>query len=956
MSLKFSQVIERLVHWFEGTISHTVESDKIGKLGDTMKRKSTAEDVPGSVKWVEMRSAAGKPQLLVNKDVKREIFQQTAKEPCNLISIFGAARQGKSFLMNCLAGQSDVFQISNFRESCTQGIDISRHMLDLKTFSELDGGKGLSKRMKVGFVDAEGQGDRDVSYDANLVCPILLTSKCVIFNWKDSMQKDKILNHMGIMHKAAMNVAVEGELEEEGRVFGHLHLVFRDWQYANSDEKSVFNDIFKEERSVEAAAAVRNQIRRSIKEAFESITVWLFPVPTPDSAALSTKLTLTSTSDAFRAKLRDLRAKLASQLSAPTVFNGKALTGYGMAGLVGVVADVLNTGNTISPQPAWISMMKDEVEAMRDGYSEQLRQAIQEAKDALQLQSTELSSVFPSEAEAKVHVQSIIDTLQEQFRADVHALVNDLDVTTSQNVSAPATESWALLIRDLSEKHLLDHAKLQRSWSDSMTTSLTERVTQRFIELSDSLPMSSDELSQRMEEILASTLGVSVIVKAKAYKDIAERVKKHFTTSCDDAIRSNEKALASLAAERQNLLSTALNHIQSCVNDICQSFQRTSDKGIAFKQFATSLDDLYRGHYMQLKTAFEKTSSISYDSVLQELETGCFRMREQLETAYSNAYKLAATKVVDKLEERLSDNATKALDDGCVSSGDLQAICGRLLDEALNEGCSATCNWSVSPNMRREYLEEPLRLRANKVFDSVHFTNNKMMQQAKRLKQQQAEQEQQEKARAAESARLRQLQQQQEKEAAAQAKRNRKLQEQRQREEEAVAAEDAARKAAELKAKKEKKPTASVRRQSKQVIEPETESDDESEGTMMMEEEMEFDDEEEEDAGDEIEVKRSVGGSKKASSIAEQRARAKQWADDLKNKGKKKAPTAVPAPPIAKGVLVKDAKRMSIADAKAAAKQAIDARAQQRSEALIGNTASPDSDKDTGRQKKKSRK
>lgn len=41
-----------------------------------------------------------------------------------------------------------------------------------------------SNSPNVGFVDAEGQGDKDVSYDANLICPILLASKVVIFNWK----------------------------------------------------------------------------------------------------------------------------------------------------------------------------------------------------------------------------------------------------------------------------------------------------------------------------------------------------------------------------------------------------------------------------------------------------------------------------------------------------------------------------------------------------------------------------------------------------------------------------------------------------------------------------------------------------------------------------------------------------------------------------------------------------
>ena len=95
--------------------------------------------------------------------------------------------------MNCLAGEKEIFRISNEKDSCTQGIDISDKWLSLVDFSLLDHGtttkttavtNTTKKMMHVGFVDAEGQGDKDVTYDANLICPILLTSKCVIFNWK----------------------------------------------------------------------------------------------------------------------------------------------------------------------------------------------------------------------------------------------------------------------------------------------------------------------------------------------------------------------------------------------------------------------------------------------------------------------------------------------------------------------------------------------------------------------------------------------------------------------------------------------------------------------------------------------------------------------------------------------------------------------------------------------------
>ena len=225
-------------------------------------------------------------------------------------------------------------------------------MVDLETFSSIDGGQCVKDKCKVGFVDAEGQGDQDVTYDANLVCPILLASKCVILNWKDSLQKDKILNHLGIMHKAAINVAMEGDLEDDSHsLFGHLHLVFRDWQYTDSDEKSVLKDIFKEERSSETAAAVRNQIRRSVKESFQSINVWLFPPPVSNATKLRDKLTINMVETPFRDKLRSFRNSLSSQLKEPMFFDGKPLVGRKLGLLVETVSAVLNSGETVCPQP-----------------------------------------------------------------------------------------------------------------------------------------------------------------------------------------------------------------------------------------------------------------------------------------------------------------------------------------------------------------------------------------------------------------------------------------------------------------------------------------------------------------------------------------------------------------------------------------------------------------------------
>lgn len=64
--------------------------------------------------------------------------------------------------------------------------------------------------MRILFADVEGQGDRDATYDARLASAILPVSKCVIFNWRDSLQVDRMLNHLGVMQRAAHNVDLGG--------------------------------------------------------------------------------------------------------------------------------------------------------------------------------------------------------------------------------------------------------------------------------------------------------------------------------------------------------------------------------------------------------------------------------------------------------------------------------------------------------------------------------------------------------------------------------------------------------------------------------------------------------------------------------------------------------------------------------------------------------------------------
>ncbi|CAN0495324.1 unnamed protein product, partial [Laminaria digitata] len=79
---------------------------------------STADGAIGAASWITMKDPSagdrGEPVMAVNQATVKGVLEPLGdKEAVNLVAIFGAARGGKSFLMNQLAGQDDIFKISN---------------------------------------------------------------------------------------------------------------------------------------------------------------------------------------------------------------------------------------------------------------------------------------------------------------------------------------------------------------------------------------------------------------------------------------------------------------------------------------------------------------------------------------------------------------------------------------------------------------------------------------------------------------------------------------------------------------------------------------------------------------------------------------------------------------------------------------------------------------------------
>lgn len=204
----------------------------------------------------------------------------------------------------------------------------------------------------------------------------------MIFNWKGDLQKDHILSTLGIMTRAARNVATDSSDTASSssgssagtvrKKFGHLHIVFRDWQSVNSDEASTFNALFGIENTVEGST--RDQIRSDVMESFESIRVWLFDAPSELVSDLKKKLTIDRTSVTFRGQIRNLRNALSTQLREPTIlFGNQPLIGKAYGTMIGLIADSLNRGEVVLPSSAYISMMRMEVDKIKTDYEAELR-------------------------------------------------------------------------------------------------------------------------------------------------------------------------------------------------------------------------------------------------------------------------------------------------------------------------------------------------------------------------------------------------------------------------------------------------------------------------------------------------------------------------------------------------------------------------------------------------------
>jgi len=214
----------------------------------------------------------------------------------------------------------------------------------------------------VGFVDVEGQGAEDGTYDTLLALPLLVTSKIVLFNHKGAPTVSHMLSQLGVLARAAEYIDLgEAGSNKKGKKkpFGHLHVMFRDFSFEGSEEDVYDQLMGKEKLGTKSlkptsndpykAAQERNDIRDLLIANFESINVWLFKQPSsPSNLRAHEELPEELVDPSFIQTCKRLLATVTGQLKRPKYFNGAALNGPKLRTLITQVCSQLNEGGAIS--------------------------------------------------------------------------------------------------------------------------------------------------------------------------------------------------------------------------------------------------------------------------------------------------------------------------------------------------------------------------------------------------------------------------------------------------------------------------------------------------------------------------------------------------------------------------------------------------------------------------------
>lgn len=268
-------------------------------------------------KWLMVDEKQIRIELAGSKPIKA-----LEDKTINLVTVWGKARTGKSFLMNSLLGRTNFFEVDPAPVHCTVGADLS-DLMSYRAFAGRDGGPD-----SIGLVDVEGYDDSPAKHQLIIAGSLLLVSKAVIMNWHGKTARkemlDKLTEVILVAKRFKKAASVTPTLFEPTKIFGHLHIVLRD----SVEADGVHDYLFKDEDGTDKDTKNRNAARKLIRESFATYEVHPLPPPVVDSRkGEKGDFTEKDTCAEFNQAVSNLKTVLAIQLREPRLIKKTPVTG-----------------------------------------------------------------------------------------------------------------------------------------------------------------------------------------------------------------------------------------------------------------------------------------------------------------------------------------------------------------------------------------------------------------------------------------------------------------------------------------------------------------------------------------------------------------------------------------------------------------------------------------------------
>nr|XP_034356731.1 guanylate-binding protein 4-like [Arvicanthis niloticus] len=401
---------------------------------------------PGTMKAPMCLVENKNKQLLVNPRAIRIL--NNISQPVVVVAIVGMYRTGKSYLMNCLAGQNHGFPLGSTVQSQTKGIWMwcvphptkSRHTLIL--------------------LDTEGLGDvekGDPKNDAWIFALAVLLSSTFVYNStstinNDALEKLHYVTKLTELIRAKSSPRTDGI--EDAREFVGF---FPDFVWTVRDftldlkldgccitEDQYLENALKLVPGQDPQTVTSNWPRECIRQFFPRRKCFVFdwPVSDPQLLAKIESIPESRLNPKFQEQLKTFSSHIFTHAAGKRLGEGILVTGNRLGNLVQTYVDAINTGTVPCLENAVKTLAEHEnsaaVQKAADHYSEQMGQRVRLPTDTLQ----ELLDVH-----AACEKEAIAVFMEHSFKDDQWKFQKKLVVTTEERKKTFMQQNEAASLR-----------------------------------------------------------------------------------------------------------------------------------------------------------------------------------------------------------------------------------------------------------------------------------------------------------------------------------------------------------------------------------------------------------------------------------------------------------------------------------------------------------------------------